>query len=1011
MRLDRDITWLKVPNTQINLNITHPLKNFGSSSRARTIMSCVAIQSGEENWMKEVCEFSARAAISHGYDCIVHVGYRGFAQAREVYIQNGLRNFIISLSTCTEVPVGDSGELIPVSCNPNLADEVEYAFSQVDDNTPKLIFFADIICRVKDPRPLLRNTRKLLKRNHLNKLLLATTVKVGNNELDTFNVLKDCFREWSLKELCHFMASSGFKVERAGYLKDHDKGTTNRAILEISCKSSHYKQFLRASCLPEESSKVLVTTEHGANPKTGGIGSYVQEYEKVSSRPLLILFVGKLGLDEPVDASLRVRKWLGPSLFFELPPNYDESHSLNENDVAEITWQTLEQVLFLYDRVREVECQEYLGIGCRIAQAKEVGFVPPSVELEVVIHGSCLYLERLHNRPLKTEHNLLVLKEKIAIEKADHVRFPTSYIRNLYRDFGYEIPDSGSSILRYPFKYSSGETPDLSDINTLIFFGKRSLMKGFDDFLNAVKELFQEPMRHGIQRLVIIGPIDHDLTAQNNYLNFLKSIIEIEEYDLERSEARELLSLFAPHSLCVLPYKGDNHPNTVLEAIDAHCLIVAYRSGGVPELIPKRFQQRILCDPNWQKLANHLKRLLSMNCDSRKRLVSQLRKACMSEQKRINQRFCSRHNSFTGPQKAPSSICSDQVTVVVAWFKKSKDQLRAILCGIGAQYLVPKEIIFISDASSQENWANLMSSLKQELRIPCRILHHSKKLGSATAKNTGLHATTTEYVIFHDSNHILYPNTIYEAVKYLNSNRRVSAVTHYVEYLRDEEAYEYEDLKRPRYLPLGQSTVFGQLDNIYGVSMATFRVTDLEGIGGWLSEEAVCYQAWSLYQKMTASRMKLGVIPKPGCMIRHNSENDKELRHSGSVVSNSLSKNTVGYLSLFDANRLQSLAKGGKLLEAELDSTRQVRNQNWEFFEEARRERDGVQAELDSAREERDGNWAIVESTRQERDTAWAELDRARDERDGVQAELDRPLYLPAKGVYRLLGWLSRTRK
>ncbi|MFX4717806.1 glycosyltransferase, partial [Acinetobacter baumannii] len=63
-------------------------------------------------------------------------------------------------------------------------------------------------------------------------------------------------------------------------------------------------------------------------------------------------------------------------------------------------------------------------------------------------------------------------------------------------------------------------------------------------------------------------------------------------------------------------------------------------------------------------------------------------------------------------------------------------------------------VIFIDDASQEGYASNLQKLLQRELHLPYRIISHPLNKGLAGARNTGLNAANTEYVINVDSDDV-----------------------------------------------------------------------------------------------------------------------------------------------------------------------------------------------------------------------------------------------------------------
>ena len=170
-----------------------------------------------------------------------------------------------------------------------------------------------------------------------------------------------------------------------------------------------------------------------------------------------------------------------------------------------------QQAIFIYDEVRLIEYQDYLGIGFRIAQAKRARLLPPSIKILAYAHGNHLYLDAASGKIGHARDPKLDVKERLSLELADVAAFPSAYIRNLYIDCGGFRPRE-CRLLRIPFAMEPRWRWTMlsrQSITTIAFFGKETAAKGYPDFVDAILALFDEPRyarsSQKIERIMLIG--------------------------------------------------------------------------------------------------------------------------------------------------------------------------------------------------------------------------------------------------------------------------------------------------------------------------------------------------------------------------------------------------------------------------------------------------------------------------------------------------------------------------
>ncbi len=319
--------------------------------------------------------------------------------------------------------------------------------------TPTLFVLASVIERLADPRPVLRFLRRALRWHPSNRLLLSTPDRVRIEEENGRHVPDDPsrHREWTLNELGLALRGMGFEVRGIGWIQggwitqgwiqegwipqgerepqDRPHGLERTVVAELSCDEAGYEAFLLRNGLPGRSDHLVLTTEHADASSEGEIGAYHRNVDRVLDSPRLFLFAGASGLPEEWHAFVRQRGGLHVAEFCGRA-------SAGLSGIAAVDAQealrAVTQLVFLYDGIRLVEYQDFLGIGHRIAQAKRARLLPPTVTVLAYAHGTHFYLDHLRGT-LSNERDVEVdTRERLSLELADCVWFPSGSSERLY---------------------------------------------------------------------------------------------------------------------------------------------------------------------------------------------------------------------------------------------------------------------------------------------------------------------------------------------------------------------------------------------------------------------------------------------------------------------------------------------------------------------------------------------------------------------------------------------------
>jgi glycosyltransferase involved in cell wall biosynthesis len=345
---------------------------------------------------------------------------------------------------------------------------------------------------------------------------------------------------------------------------------------------------------------LYVSTEHGKLAATGGIGSYIAEVYQLLPEEVLVLVCIN---DNQIPKS--ERDWLVLNDFFD-------QKVIETTDFLVIAAKAVQIIMEQFKSIQKIEIQEYYGIAAILLHLQRNKLFSINIPIVVHCHGSSRYIESNITEPLKPEKIDKVYAEKVAIELTNNLRFPTKFLYDSYLKFDYTIESEKVFLKRYPFNFPDLKSISYQPIDTLIFFGKRNAMKGFKEFTAAIQILSSQTFFiNKVKKIVLLGPA-FGCDKENYFFKELANRFSIEEMSLSREKSLAFISENSSHALCILPYRGDNHPVSVLEVVSCQCPIIAANAGGIPELIPERFHNNLLCNVKAVDLANKIEDYLKL---------------------------------------------------------------------------------------------------------------------------------------------------------------------------------------------------------------------------------------------------------------------------------------------------------------------------------------------------------------------------------------------------------------
>lgn len=117
-----------------------------------------------------------------------------------------------------------------------------------------------------------------------------------------------------------------------------------------------------------------------------------------------------------------------------------------------------------------------------------------------------------------------------------------------------------------------------------------------------------------------------------------------------------------------------------------------------------------------------------------------------------------------------SKIVKGGITLVVPVFNRL-GQVELTLASVAAQRRMPEAIVLVDNGSTDGSWECLLKWREEMLGRGVRVrVEREPRPGAARARQTGLEFVETEYVMFFDSDDIMPPGYVADAIRDFEEN-------------------------------------------------------------------------------------------------------------------------------------------------------------------------------------------------------------------------------------------------
>ncbi|GAA5540246.1 glycosyltransferase [Ochrobactrum soli] len=841
-----------------NFNQPHPYVctpqwNFGVNAEARIINDIFNDGlTSDIIWQPDTYHSAKSYAESIDAKRVIDIGCGSALKLKSLFSGTGSDVFAVDFKGSLAAAIENYAEASHVECDLTSWNEVLNVAKKFRNDVPTVIICADVIEHIPDPRPLLAFIRLLLSGNPKSRCFLSTPdrSRLGYQSLTAKPANPAHVREWTAGELRNLLMASGFHVENIGNIgaNEHDEAAST-ILADISFDAKFYAGTLaRYGINSVDVTSVMITTEYPGLIASGGIGTFVADWHR-STKGSAVLAAFDFDKEKTQNGDVV----LSPSGVIDVS-------EIGEIGTADVLLQAATQFLFLCPDMREIHFQEYLGIGMRIAQAKMAGVLPDTLTIVAHCHGNQHYLENANQTWMGADSQIYAVREKISIELADFVVFPSEFLRKFYVQSGIQIDDSKIIICPYRYTNIKIDSSPFDNVKRIVFVGKFIPMKGFDLFCASLDDSFCKELKaKGIEEITLIGRgpdtgYEHERVLKHHFALTVHTGFD----------HAQLVSYIQGHrsdSLFVQPYRGDNFPLAVYDVIGNGGVLLAGNAGGIPEMFRDKDWRECLADLSPDSLRYKIREILDWDNEKKARI----RDTLVEDLRRGNR--VSENQRYIPVASQPVELLSS--TVMIPFYNTEISEFIELLKALNQQSLRPSEVIIVNDASNYKSRTDMAEAVQRYLDIPFRIIDHAYNCGLAGARNTALSACTTDLILNADSDDIPLNDWVKTIVTAMSRNPQAAAA---VPYLAAFDAGT--DFNRPFhkgqyvYRPMGDGFVTSQTRNDLGHANSGYRVSHARGMGGWNAGSKAKYEDWAFFLNILANGLRIELIPTVTCLYR-----------------------------------------------------------------------------------------------------------------------------------------------
>ncbi|MET1023587.1 MAG: glycosyltransferase [Pseudoxanthomonas sp.] len=219
---------------------------------------------------------------------------------------------------------------------------------------------------------------------------------------------------------------------------------------------------------------------------------------------------------------------------------------------------------------------------------------------------------------------------------------------------------------------------------------------------------------------------------------------------------------------------------------------------------------------------------------------------------------------------------SSTVTVVISHFERPQ-LLEQALQALAHQTDRDFSVVVVDDGSQHAGTLDYLADVEQRhghlgLRLVRQV---NRYLGAA--RNAGIRAATTEFVILLDDDNLAFPAlvaTLRRAAQAMEADVVTCGIRHFHDATGTPEAGEQGD--GPDQFFAGGPLLVGAVHNCFGDASGIYRRAIFEQLGDFHEQRGVTYEDWQMHLRAASAGLRLFSLPEP--LVWYRVSNDSMLR-------------------------------------------------------------------------------------------------------------------------------------
>ncbi len=227
--------------------------------------------------------------------------------------------------------------------------------------------------------------------------------------------------------------------------------------------------------------------------------------------------------------------------------------------------------------------------------------------------------------------NALEKLEIMAMKRADSIFAPSRLnARLVERTTGIKVSVLETPAMGVDCDKIKNMPMELAGKKYFLFFGTMSNIKGLKTIVNAIYQILH---KNPAFDFVFIGKdcgVSMEEGVKSPAIKKLKEAAK--EYSdriiyLQTIKDRERLNSIIYHaSLCILPYRLENLPNTCIEAMELGQIVISTYKSGISQLIRDGYNGFLVEQNDAEALVNKISKVLQLPCEEKKRISKNAQK-------------------------------------------------------------------------------------------------------------------------------------------------------------------------------------------------------------------------------------------------------------------------------------------------------------------------------------------------------------------------------------------------